>query len=218
MQNADNAKAARKEHEPAQHQLSGKVKNTVPGVKPVRELLHVPADPAWQGAILVIIVHRGEVPPGMVSARKLHHARFEIDPEPFPSQQKQARARRRIPSRQAPDGMPGGAKKRRDESPPRAASRRTGSSKNPAPCSRKKQNRQSKPRASRAATGSRPITATRPAPPSKPASVPGRLSPTKTGSAHTRSAGRGAHRDRLQIVTRRQNPVRPVESLDLKQE
>ena len=69
------------------------VKNDRRGVKPVRQVLHVPADPGGQRAILVVVVHRGEVAPGEVAARHFHHARFEIDAEPFPLQQEKARAR-----------------------------------------------------------------------------------------------------------------------------
>src|SRR5262249_15771966 len=63
------------------------------GMKPVRPLLHVPADPSGQRAILVILIHRGEVAPSRIAAKILGNARFEIDCEPDKLQKKKARAR-----------------------------------------------------------------------------------------------------------------------------
>src|SRR6267143_3391062 len=63
-------------------------------MKPMREMLHVPADPGWQRAILVILVERREVSPLRIATQDLRHARFEINPEAFPDQQENTRARR----------------------------------------------------------------------------------------------------------------------------
>src|SRR5712664_4403991 len=63
-------------------------------MKPMREMLHVPADPGWQRAILVILVERREVSPLRIATEDLRHARFEINPEAFPDQQENTRARR----------------------------------------------------------------------------------------------------------------------------
>src|ERR1700694_4767230 len=59
----------------------------------MRQILHVPADPGWQRAILVILVERREVPPLRIATQDLRYTRFEINPEAFPDQQKNARAR-----------------------------------------------------------------------------------------------------------------------------
>src|SRR5215813_7763933 len=65
-------------------------------MKPVRQMLHVPAEPRGQRVVLVIVVHRGQVTPGIVAARYFHDPRFEVDSEPFPAQKEQAQARRRM--------------------------------------------------------------------------------------------------------------------------
>src|SRR5260370_37449661 len=62
-------------------------------MEPVRKMLHVPSDPSWQWPVLVILVQRREIAPLRVAAQDFCHARFEINPEAFPNQQKQARAR-----------------------------------------------------------------------------------------------------------------------------
>ncbi len=59
----------------------------------MRQMLHIPANPRRQRAVLVILVERREVPPLRVAAHDLRNARFEINPEAFPNQQKQACAR-----------------------------------------------------------------------------------------------------------------------------
>ena len=71
----------------------------------MRQVLHVPADPRGQRAILVVLVHGRKVAPLRVAAGELHHARFEINPKPLPLQQEPAHARGRIvraPSRPQP--------------------------------------------------------------------------------------------------------------------
>src|SRR5260370_27662494 len=62
-------------------------------MEPVRKMLHVPSDPSWQWPVLVILVQRREIAPLRVAAQDFCHARFEINPETFPHQQEQARAR-----------------------------------------------------------------------------------------------------------------------------
>ena len=53
------AEAARQKYEPAQDELGREGEKYRAGVKRVRDLLHVPADPARQRAVLVIVVHGG---------------------------------------------------------------------------------------------------------------------------------------------------------------
>ena len=57
-------------------------------------MLHVPADPGGQRAVLVVLVHRGEVTPLLVAAEPLHQPRFEVDTKPFPLQEPEAEADR----------------------------------------------------------------------------------------------------------------------------
>src|ERR1700753_3257811 len=59
-------------------------------------MLDIPADPAWQRAVLVVLVHCGQVPPLDVAAEPFHQARLEVDAEPFPLQQPQAHADGRV--------------------------------------------------------------------------------------------------------------------------
>src|SRR5436305_2357341 len=65
-------------------------------MEPLRKLLHVPANPCRQGAVLVIVVHGGEMSPGIVAAGELYNAGFKVDAEPFPLEEKQAETRRRM--------------------------------------------------------------------------------------------------------------------------
>ena len=58
-------------------------------MKPVRQVLCIPADPGRQRSVLVVLIHRREVAPLGVSAQKLHRARLEVDAEPFPLEQEQ---------------------------------------------------------------------------------------------------------------------------------
>src|ERR1700753_2591465 len=55
-------------------------------------MLDIPADPAWQRAVLVVLVHCGQVTPLDIAAEPLHQARLEVDAEPLPLQQPQAHA------------------------------------------------------------------------------------------------------------------------------
>src|SRR5690349_10477117 len=70
-------------------------------MKPVRQLLYVPAYPGGQGTILVILVHGGEVAPLRIAAEQLDAARFEINAEPLPLQQEKGGARGRMAAAQA---------------------------------------------------------------------------------------------------------------------
>ena len=58
-------------------------------MKPVRQMLHIPADPSGQRPILVVLVHRGQVAPLGISAGDLCDARFEVDAEPLPLQKEE---------------------------------------------------------------------------------------------------------------------------------
>src|SRR5438132_4725905 len=64
-------------------------------MKPVRQMLHIPADPSGQRSILVVLVHRGQIAPLRISAGDLCDARFEVDMEPLPLQEEEAGAYRR---------------------------------------------------------------------------------------------------------------------------
>src|SRR5277367_4243739 len=64
-------------------------------------MLRVPANPCWQRPILIILIERGEVPPLRVAARDLRNAGFEVDAEPFPKNQIDRSANRRVGLRQA---------------------------------------------------------------------------------------------------------------------
>ena len=83
-------------------------------MEPVRKLLHIPAKPCGQRAVLVVVVHGGQVAPGIVAAGKLDDAGFKVDAEPFPAKQKQAEARRRM-GRAKTGPQAGRRKEERDE-------------------------------------------------------------------------------------------------------
>src|ERR1700733_11760060 len=81
----------------------------------MRKMLYVPANPGWERTILVILIHRREVPPLRIATRDFCHARFEINPKPLPQQQEHARANRRLPHAEArPQSVR--RKKQRDKS------------------------------------------------------------------------------------------------------
>src|SRR5439155_14831573 len=71
------------------------------GVKPMREMLDVPTNPRWQRAILVILVHRGEIPPLRIAAGKFDHAGFEVNAKPLPQQEEHGGAHRRLTQAQS---------------------------------------------------------------------------------------------------------------------
>src|ERR1700678_3877225 len=112
---ADEAEAAREKEHPDQCQFREEREEGSGGVEGVREVLHVPADPGGQGAVLIIVVHRGEVAPGLIAARDFHDARFEINPEPFPTQKIKAGSRWRAYSAES-GAQPRGCKEERDKS------------------------------------------------------------------------------------------------------
>ena len=69
--------AARKKEHPDKAEFGGQGHESSGCVEPVRKLLHVPANPCGQRAILVVVVHSGEVTPGVVAAGELDDAGFE---------------------------------------------------------------------------------------------------------------------------------------------
>ena len=62
----------------------------------MRHLLDVPSEPRRQRTVLVVVVHRREIPPRWIAAEDLYQAGLEVDPEPLPAQHEEAEARRRI--------------------------------------------------------------------------------------------------------------------------
>ena len=62
-------------------------------LKPVGQVLHVPADEGGQRTVLVILVHRGEVTPLGIAREQLDNAGFEVDAEPLPQQEEEGGAR-----------------------------------------------------------------------------------------------------------------------------
>ena len=64
-------------------------------MEPVREVLDIPADPGGERAVLVVLVHRGEVTPFGIAGEQLDDAGFEVDAEPLPQEKEKGRARRR---------------------------------------------------------------------------------------------------------------------------
>src|SRR5690242_2056984 len=69
---------------PDQHEFERERKIRARGMKPMRQMLDVPADPGGQRAVLVILVHRRKIPPFGIAAHDFGDARLEIDAEPFP--------------------------------------------------------------------------------------------------------------------------------------
>src|SRR5260370_6588456 len=65
-------------------------------MEPMGQVLHIPANPRWQRAVLVVLVHGREVAPLLIAAEFFHKARFEINPEPLPPQEPEAGPRRRM--------------------------------------------------------------------------------------------------------------------------
>src|SRR5271167_1202311 len=58
------------------------------GVEAKRQVLRVPANPRGQRAVLIVLVHGGEVAPLGIAASELHHTRLKVDAKPLPLQQK----------------------------------------------------------------------------------------------------------------------------------
>ena len=65
---ARDSPAPGQERHPHQQQFHGQRGAGRRLVEPVRQVLHVPANPGGQRAVLVVIVHRGQVAPGRVAA------------------------------------------------------------------------------------------------------------------------------------------------------
>src|SRR5579863_2218554 len=83
-------------------------------MEPDRQLMRIPADPGWQRAILVVLVHRAQVAPARIAAKIFCDARFEIDGEPQELQQEERRSWREVAL--APTGSPTtGCEKKADE-------------------------------------------------------------------------------------------------------
>src|SRR5581483_6726895 len=64
------------------------------GMEPVWKMLHIPADPGGERAILVVLVHGGEVAPFGIATEELNEAGFKVDTKPFPQNEELAGARR----------------------------------------------------------------------------------------------------------------------------
>src|SRR2546426_10963710 len=84
-------------------------------MKPVRQMLHIPADPSGQRTILIVLVHRGQIAPLGISASYLRDARFEVDAEPLPLQKEETGVYWR-PNWAPPWAGSRGGKEKRDES------------------------------------------------------------------------------------------------------
>src|SRR2546426_1172092 len=67
--------APRQKHRPHQDEFERQCEKRRRRMKPMREMLHIPADPGWQRAILVILVERREVSPLRIATQNLRHAR-----------------------------------------------------------------------------------------------------------------------------------------------
>ncbi len=89
---------AGEKHDPDESQLQCERSEGRRGVKQGGKLVRVPADPRRERAVLVILVHCGEVAPLRVAARDLCDAGLEVDAEEFPLQEKQTGTRRRMGS------------------------------------------------------------------------------------------------------------------------
>ncbi len=97
---AYNPPAARQKEHPHQTKLHHQRADHSGRLKPVRQMLHIPADPGGQRAVLIVLIHCGQVAPLGIPARQLDYARFKVNAEPLPQQQPQRKARRgrRLPS------------------------------------------------------------------------------------------------------------------------
>src|SRR5215472_4181021 len=92
----DEAHPAREEEHEDEEKFHRQREDHGGGVEPVGEMLNVPTDPGGERAVLVVLVHCGEVAPLRIAAQLLHQARLEVDAEPLPAEQPQAYARWRI--------------------------------------------------------------------------------------------------------------------------
>src|SRR6266849_7017070 len=85
---ANDANAARQKKHPDEHELESEGAKGAGGVKPVRQVLGVPADPGGQRAVLIVLVHGGEMAPLRIAAGNFGDAGFEVNAEPFPEKKK----------------------------------------------------------------------------------------------------------------------------------
>src|SRR5207248_4245717 len=69
-------------------------------MEPVRQMLGVPANPGWQRAILVVLIHGREVAPLDIVTEQLYRAGLKVDAKPLPLKQEQTCARWRTGSAQ----------------------------------------------------------------------------------------------------------------------
>src|ERR1700677_3505096 len=63
-------------------------------MEPVRQMLHVPANPCGQRTLLIVLIHGCKVAPLWISTHDLRDAGLEVDAKPLPEQQEQTRAAR----------------------------------------------------------------------------------------------------------------------------
>ena len=91
---ANYAKTARKKPHPDHEEFRNQNKKRASGMKRVRKLLYIPADPGREWSILIVLIHGREIAPRRIAAKIFGDAGFEIDREPNKEQEKKARARR----------------------------------------------------------------------------------------------------------------------------
>src|SRR5712691_3724865 len=91
QEEAGEPERAREERHPYQQELEGEHHHDASMVEPDRqELLHVPAYPARQRQVLVVVIEGGQRAPLRIAAQELDHARLEVDAQPFPDEQEPA--------------------------------------------------------------------------------------------------------------------------------
>src|SRR5712664_4444577 len=98
---ANEANAARKEKHPDEDKLESESAKSAGGVKPLGQMLCVPADPGGQRTVLVILIHSGEMAPLRIAAGNFGDARFEVNAKPFPEEKKNASTHGRAVCREA---------------------------------------------------------------------------------------------------------------------
>src|SRR5207302_3301489 len=97
-QEAHNSPLPRQKQHPDQSQFERERGIGGGGVKPVRQVLYIPADPGRQRTILIILVHGGHTTPFWISARDLRDTGLEVDAKPFPLQKEDTCAHRGLGS------------------------------------------------------------------------------------------------------------------------
>src|SRR6266478_8342811 len=98
---ANDANAARKKKHPDEDEFESESTKSAGSVKPVGQMLCVPADPGGQRTVLVVLVHSGEIAPLRIAAGNFGHAGFEINAKPFPEEKKNASTHGRAVCREA---------------------------------------------------------------------------------------------------------------------